>query len=200
MQGIKKPFIFGVYGTSNSGKTTLVSQLIKLLSTNKIRCASIKLSDKQSSLDSAGKDSWVHGQAGADPVVFSSIVETVFFKKEKMSMQDITKVCSVLSDVDVIIVEGAQEMTIPKVRIGTAKLRENTVFDFNENVEELVLYITQRVSEMDCMDELSIKVNGKEIVLTEFPRQIIINGLCGMLSSLKGVKDIESVELSLKRK
>lgn len=45
------------------------------------------------------------------------------------------------------------------------------------------------------MDDLIIKVNGKKILLTEFPTEIIKNTICGMLKSLKGVEEINKVEI-----
>jgi hypothetical protein len=45
------------------------------------------------------------------------------------------------------------------------------------------------------MDNISIKVNGKEILLTEFPTEVIKNTICGMLKSLKGVDEIKDVEI-----
>lgn len=40
-----------------------------------------------------------------------------------------------------------------------------------------------------------IKVNGKKIPLTEFPTDFIKNTICGMLESLKGVDEINEVEI-----
>lgn len=45
------------------------------------------------------------------------------------------------------------------------------------------------------MENISIKVNGNEIPLTEFPIEIIKNTICGMLKSLKGVDEIKNVEI-----
>jgi hypothetical protein len=45
------------------------------------------------------------------------------------------------------------------------------------------------------MEKISIKVNGKEIPLTEFPSEIIKNVICGMLRSLKGIDKIKKVEI-----
>jgi len=41
-----------------------------------------------------------------------------------------------------------------------------------------------------------IKVNGKEVPLTEFPTDFIQNTICGMLHSLKGVEEINKVEIT----
>ena len=45
------------------------------------------------------------------------------------------------------------------------------------------------------MKDILIKINGKIIPLTEFPAEFIKNSICGMLRSLKGVKDIKNVEI-----
>ena len=48
------------------------------------------------------------------------------------------------------------------------------------------------------MENISIKVNGDEILLTEFPAEIIKNTIYGMLKSLKGVDEIKYVEIKFK--
>ena len=45
------------------------------------------------------------------------------------------------------------------------------------------------------MHKMNIKVNGKQIILTEFPEDFIKNTICGMLKSLKGVDEIKNVEI-----
>jgi len=47
------------------------------------------------------------------------------------------------------------------------------------------------------MEKINIKVNGKQIPLTEFPADFIKNTIVGMLKSLKGVKDIKKVEINI---
>lgn len=48
------------------------------------------------------------------------------------------------------------------------------------------------------MEDIIIKVNGKQIPLTEFPSEIIKNTICGMLKTLKGVDEIKNVEIIFK--
>jgi hypothetical protein len=45
------------------------------------------------------------------------------------------------------------------------------------------------------MDDITIKVNGKNIPLSEFPAEFIKNSICGMLRTLKGVDEIKNVEI-----
>jgi len=48
------------------------------------------------------------------------------------------------------------------------------------------------------MYKVTIKVNGKDIYLTDFPTKIIINILLGILNSLKEVEDIKDAVIELK--
>jgi len=48
------------------------------------------------------------------------------------------------------------------------------------------------------MENISIKVNGKDIPISEFPSEFIKNSICGMLKSLKGINEIKNVEIKFK--
>ena len=49
------------------------------------------------------------------------------------------------------------------------------------------------------MEEINIIVNGKEITLTEFPKSIIIKTILGMISALKGIDKIETLEIKIEK-
>ena len=48
------------------------------------------------------------------------------------------------------------------------------------------------------MQDITVKVNGKNINLTDFPAEFIKNSICGMLRTLKGVDEIITVEICFK--
>ncbi len=48
------------------------------------------------------------------------------------------------------------------------------------------------------MQTITLKVNGKEVPLTQFPAEIITQTILGMLKALKGVEEIKDVEISIK--
>ena len=64
--------VISVVGRSNSGKTTLIVKLVKELKSRGYKVATIKHSHHHFELDTEGKDSWLHTQAGADAVVVAS--------------------------------------------------------------------------------------------------------------------------------
>ena len=45
------------------------------------------------------------------------------------------------------------------------------------------------------MEKMSVKINGEEIPISEFPSDFIKSSICGMLRSLKGVDEIKNVEI-----
>jgi len=47
------------------------------------------------------------------------------------------------------------------------------------------------------MYKVTIKVNGKDIFLTDFPTKIITNILLGILNSLKDVEEIKDAVIEL---
>ncbi len=59
-------------GRQNHGKTTLLVELIEELTRRGIRVGTIKHTSHVHELDTPGKDSFRHRQAGADPVAVVS--------------------------------------------------------------------------------------------------------------------------------
>lgn len=193
-----KPFVLGFYGESDSGKTTLIVDIISRLTKEGYTVASIKITNKEISIDSEGKDTWKHAYAGSNLVVFSTDIETDFLLKQKMYGVELVDVINQLGSYNIIIIEGANDEQIPKIRLGEIKERKNTFINYKGDFEKLIIYIKKEINRRDKMDKISIKVNGKEIALTEFPTDIIKNTITGMLKSLKGVEKIKDVEIRFK--
>lgn len=193
-----KPFVLGFYGESDTGKTTLIVDVIVRLTKEDFNVASVKISEKKISLDSKGKDTWKHASAGSQLVVFSTDTETDFIFKQKMSNKALIDRINHFGNYNVILVEGANDKDIPKIRIGKIKERKNTVLTYDNDFEKLIVYIKNKIGRRNKMEKMSIKVNGKEIILTEFPTDIVKNTIVGMLKTLKGVEKIKDVEIRFK--
>ncbi|MBN2599890.1 MAG: molybdopterin-guanine dinucleotide biosynthesis protein B [Candidatus Thermoplasmatota archaeon] len=191
------PSVFGVYGVSSTGKTTVLVQLITQLSEEGYRVATVKQTNKAISMDVERKDTRRHRQAGASLVVFSSLCETNFLLSTRQSTPEILQKISAFGEFDVILIEGADDPDVPKIQIGSGKKRPNTVCVFKNNVEELLSLIKEGVYRKHSDNHLYIRVNGKEVPLSPFPAQIISNTILGMLRSLKEVDDINEVTIEL---
>jgi hypothetical protein len=59
-----------------------------------------------------------------------------------------------------------------------------------ENIQNLGLYLER--------GDVKLIVNGNELPLTSFPTDIITNTITGLVSSLKGVGKIDSLEVRVK--
>jgi len=142
---MSQPYVIGFYGYSNSGKTTLILRLIEQLKKEKFVVGSIKQTDKPFSMDTPEKDTWKHKNAGADIVVFSSSLESTVLIPEPMKIQDVVEIMKKVKDLDIILVEGATDPLIPKIRIGLREERKNTVYTYDGDFNKLFKYLKQEI-------------------------------------------------------
>jgi molybdopterin-guanine dinucleotide biosynthesis protein MobB len=191
--------VFGVYGNSDTGKTTLIAYLVTHLTEEGYRVATVKQTKKEISMDTKNKDTWRHHVAGAKLVVFSSSRETDFLFHDKMNTNEIVRKISEFGGFDCILIEGADDPAIPKIQIGSGEKRTHTIATYKDNPKELLNLIKKELQRKSSLPSLSIMVNGKVIPLTKFPEQIITNTIVGMLCSLKGVQNIKEVSIQLKQ-
>lgn len=190
------PGILGIYGKSGSGKTTLITKIIKRFIKEGFKIACIKITDKKIDFDTKKKDTWNYAKAGAKLIVLSSKNETDILIKNKEDIQKIIDQINFINKYDLIIIEGANDNFTKKIRIGNIKKRKNTIITYKGDFETLIKIIKKEIIKEENMAKISIKVNGKQIQLTEFPADFIKNTITGMLKSLKGVKDIKKVEIN----
>lgn len=133
--------VLGFYGFSNSGKTTIITDLIKQLTEKGFKVGIIKQTDKSISLDAPGKDTWRHREAGANIVVFSSSIETSYLIPNQLKISQVIEQMNQLQHLDIVLVEGANDPAIPKIRIGSKPLRENTLFTYNDDFNNLFEHV-----------------------------------------------------------
>ena len=194
------PFVLGVYGFSDSGKTVMVTELVRRLSADGLHVGTIKCSHERFSFDTEGTDTFRHLEAGAYGTIFLSPMNTVLQLSTSIDELKGIVLLSLHSKVDVIVVEGSNHDMIPKVRIGEIQKRNNTVLTVDgPNVEKVYAYIKEHMRDQKTSSTIQLQVNGKQIPLTEFPDEIILKTLLGMLSSLHGVKSIESFQIAYSR-
>jgi molybdopterin-guanine dinucleotide biosynthesis protein B len=196
---MKNPALFGFYGKSNSGKTTLIQRLIQQLTKNNYKVATIKKTNKKIGIDDKNKDTWKFSTSGSNLVVLSSPIETDFIIKDKLLTIEILQKIIEFGEYDVILIEGANDPTIPKIRVGDIKEISNTIVQYHNNFEEIFKLIKKEINrKIKNYYNISIWVNGKSIPLTEFPAEIIKNGILGMIKSLKGVPPIDEINIQFK--
>jgi molybdopterin-guanine dinucleotide biosynthesis protein B len=112
-----KPRLFGITGWKNSGKTTLVCQLIPFLKARGLRVATIKHTHHNLEFDQAGKDSFKHREAGAERVLIASKQRLALFEEYTEQEQELTQLIHHFSDIDILLIEGFKHSPHPKLQV-----------------------------------------------------------------------------------
>jgi molybdopterin-guanine dinucleotide biosynthesis protein B len=199
-----EPVIIGFYGYSNSGKTKLITKLISYFSKANYNIACIKQTNKKYEIDKKGKDTYKFSNEGSNIVSLITKKQTTIFINKKMKLIDLIENLKKYSNFDLIFIEGAKEIYVPKIRIGEKPLIKNTILDYNNNINNIICIIEQRLNKRiyRMNDKIELKVNGKIIPLTEFPNIFIKNTIIGMIKSLKGIsqdEDISEININYKK-
>lgn len=206
------PPIISIVGKSSTGKTTFLEKLIRELSGRGYKVATIKHSHHSISFDSPNKDSWRHAQAGAVTTMVSSTTEIQVIKPvpREQTAEELAR--NLGEEYDIILTEGFSRGQAPKVEIHRKEagpLLESasnlvavvTDEPLDTEVPQFGLEDVKKVADLLEKDyilpdreRVSLYVNGENIPLSGFPRQIIINLLLAMANSLKGVSEIDSLD------
>jgi len=118
---VKKRVAVAFTGPSNSGKTTLVEKLAKILIVDQ-EVAIIKNDPKdKAQFDVEGKDSYKFSQTGAE-VVITSPTRTTYFSQKEKSLDDIV---SMIHHFDILLVEGLKTLPLPRIAIFRNKIDES---------------------------------------------------------------------------
>jgi molybdopterin-guanine dinucleotide biosynthesis protein B len=231
--------ILGVYGISNTGKTTLVEKLTGALVERDYRVGTIKhIHIENFSMDTEGKDTWRHSRAGAEIVVGHSKDETAIILNKNLALGEVVSLIEKVADTDIVIAEGLSDASSPKICIGGSvdiEERSNTVLRYEDNFDEVLNYamegietqrVLRRLPGLDCGKcgfdtciELAgsvrkkersytdchyysermvvLRVNGHDIPMGKFARDIMAGAVFGMVSSLKGVEDCQRIEIEI---
>jgi molybdopterin-guanine dinucleotide biosynthesis protein B len=133
--------VIGIYGKSDTGKTTLIIDIIKHLTSEGFNIASVKITNKKIGVDTKGKDTWKHEEAGAKLVILSSPKETDFMIKKPKDISEIINLINQIDTYDLIIIEGANDKYTPKIRIGDIEKRNNTIFTYSGDLERVIDFL-----------------------------------------------------------
>jgi molybdopterin-guanine dinucleotide biosynthesis protein MobB len=110
-----------IIGRKNAGKTTLVCELLQILNSRGIRTASVKHTHHHHELDTPGKDSHQHREAGAAAVgILSPQVTALFLPLDRSAQPEADRYkafASAFSDCQLILVEGDQHTTAPRIEV-----------------------------------------------------------------------------------
>jgi molybdopterin-guanine dinucleotide biosynthesis protein B len=109
--------IISIVGHSGSGKTTLIEKLIRVLTSQGLRVATIKHAHHTVQLDTPGKDSWRYTQAGAkvSMLVTGEGVQLVATQIAERELHQLAMRFS--GDADLVLAEGFSNASGAKIEV-----------------------------------------------------------------------------------
>ncbi|QWU13982.1 molybdopterin-guanine dinucleotide biosynthesis protein B [Paenibacillus sophorae] len=107
-----RPAVCQVVGYKNSGKTTLICELIQLLQSKGCSVAVIKHDVHGFETDRPGTDTWRQREAGARAVAITGTEQSFIFESRSRELAELIKA---FMHYDYVLVEGFKEEPYPKI-------------------------------------------------------------------------------------
>lgn len=130
-----------IVGRKNSGKTTLIVELVAHLTQLGYRIGTIKHTHHRHELDTPGKDSYRHGQAGAALVgILAPEMNAVFWPSGSTDSKA-TRYASMtplFEHCDLLLVEGDSQTDEPKVEVWRAETQTQPLASADSSILALV--------------------------------------------------------------
>ncbi len=133
---VKKPqLIYAVCGYKNTGKTTVVSGVVRLLSQRGCRLAVIMHDGHDFEGDVPGTDSWRHMEAGAYATAVFSPNRYLVHKKCRGTTAE--ELMAMFPEADIILIEGLKDCDYPKYCCVDAAAAAEAVPEIADQIEKL---------------------------------------------------------------
>lgn len=207
-------------GWHDSGKTTLISEVVAELKEMGYRVAVIKSSSSNGVMfDSQGTDTQRYKEVGADSVLFVAPDQMVLQTgSTELSLRTLAH--RYFPDVDIVIGEGfktarkiakievsrnPEQMLRNEVHgvIAVATNIEDIVGDYIFRLDEsreIAQFIEKRflVGKSVRFEQTALLINGNKVPIKDFVQEALAGTVHGFVASLKFVDDIEELELRIK--
>ena len=113
--------VFGIAGFKNTGKTTLIVDLIREFVARDIRVATVKHAHHNFDIDVPGKDSFLHREAGASQVIVASAHRWAHINELRSEPEPrLADLLRRIEDVDLVLVEGYKGGDHPRLELRRA--------------------------------------------------------------------------------
>ncbi|HAV42195.1 MAG TPA: molybdopterin-guanine dinucleotide biosynthesis protein B [Acidobacteria bacterium] len=208
-----------IVGNSDSGKTRLITALIKELNQRGLRCGVLKKANEEIELDKEGKDSWQFMSAGAETATVFTPEKIFTIEKKKANQTLLDIALEQFGEVDLLLVEGGQkESAFKKIW----RLQKAADFDRKLAPEELLAIVadesfpvsprypvfqaeeTSKLADfllnvLEPLEPLAeLKVDGRRVPLNPFVQSMLTETIKGQLRALKGLPEHpQRVEIKL---
>lgn len=131
--------VFGIVGWSGSGKTELITRLIKYFCKKKILVSSIKHTHHKFDIDKEGKDSFKHIQSGSNEVVLYNENKWALISKFQNKKYDIEDIIAKFDrKTQLILIEGLKYSKLPKIEVFRSSLNKSFIFQDDKFIKGVV--------------------------------------------------------------
>lgn len=127
--------VFGIAGWSGSGKTTLLAALIPALTSRGITVSTIKHAHHAFDIDTPGKDSHRHREAGATEVMISSASRWALMHEHRGAPEPtLAQLIASMTPVDLLLVEGFKHESHDKLEVYRPSIGKPALHDGDPHV------------------------------------------------------------------
>jgi molybdopterin-guanine dinucleotide biosynthesis protein MobB len=135
-----------IIGHKNSGKTTLIVNLVNELTRQGYRVGTIKHTHHDHELDTPGKDSHRHREAGSAAVgILSKSMNAIFWPQPRIQStgrprksQKYQQFDSMMNDCDIVLVEGDSKSDSTKIEVFRAMNGNQPIASADESIHAVV--------------------------------------------------------------
>jgi molybdopterin-guanine dinucleotide biosynthesis protein B len=151
--------IFGFAGWSGSGKTTLVEKLIPRFVKRGLRVSLIKHAHHNFDVDTLGKDSYRHRQAGASEILVTSSRRWVLMHELRGAQEpSFDEQIKRFSPCDLLLVEGFKFAPIPKLEVWRQETGESLLHPNDPHIVAIAAdsKVDTKLPQLDLNDDAAI--------------------------------------------
>lgn len=123
---------------SNTGKTTLLEQVIRELNERGYHIGAIKHDAHKFDIDHPGKDSYRLAAAGAEIMLIVSPEKLALIKKHEATPPLDELIATYFSDVDLVLTEGFKTSNLPKIELHRRERSPNLLCRGDQNDPNLI--------------------------------------------------------------
>jgi len=210
--------IIAIVGKSGAGKTLIMEKLITEFKARGYCVGAVKHSHQAVELDAPGKDTWRFSQAGSDAVVVSSPSRITIFKNLNREPSLEQTVLLLGDSYDIILAEGFKTTRTPKIEVCPTDKTEDMVCSESDlravisdgrlSVKIPVFGRGEIVKVADFIEheimaampsDMSVMINGRNLPLKRFVKDIMASSILAMLGTLKTVGIIKTASIHIRK-
>lgn len=151
-----------VVGRKNSGKTTLVCELVRELTDRGLKVATVKHTHHEHELDTPGKDSHQHRISGAAGVgILSKHLSAAFLPVDRDDNESsrYAPFETMFQDCDLILVEGDLNCTAPRIEVWRKSVSEEP---YAASMRQIEAVVTD--DELDVAQTVFVRANLEPLI------------------------------------